>query len=248
MMSNLHKIGFIIATLACLGSLVLVWNYRLAEGETVGCVDGFQRGNITGYQSGYDVGYDEGYSEGKIVGYRKGSEDGYNEGYSEGYSLGYPQGETDGISSGRAKGLSDGMLVWDKSQGYLKGIVEGAKDYTIRDPTYQEVLDFIRFDKTDQIPSTESPYILSYEGYYDHVSSFKKNAFEAGYRCFWVNIKFPDSSLTKLVAFNTTDKEVVFIDPETDKFVSFSIGKPYWDRTQYNVAFDDTVISYDLIP
>lgn len=250
MVSNLHKIGFIVATLACLGGLVSIWNYRMAEGEKVGYIEGFNAGNSTGYQRGFDIGYDEGYSEGKTFGYSKGTVSGYDEGYIEGYRIGYPQGETDGFSSGRAKGLADGLLVWDKSQGYLKGIVDGAKGYMIRDPNYQEVLDFIKLDKTDQIPSEGSHfiYIISFEGYYDHVASFKKNAYEAGYRCFWVYIKFPDASVMELVAFNTTDRGMVFIDPKNDKFVSFSIGKPYWDRNLYDVKYDDTVVSYDLIP
>jgi len=248
--STIHKIGFIIALLICLGGLVNIWNIRLAEGEKIGYIDGFNAGNTTGYQRGFEQGYAEGYRKGKQVGNSKGSVDGYNKGYPEGYNTGYPLGETDGFSSGRTRGFADGSLVWDKSQGYLDGVRDGARGYTIRDPTHQEVLDFLKYDETDKIPSEESSFlsIISYEGYYDHVASFKKHAHEAGYRCLWVNIELPDSILSELVAFNTTDRGMVFIDPENDKIVTFSIGEPYWDRNLYDVRYDDTVVSYDLIP
>ena len=112
----------------------------------------------------------------------------------------------------------------------------------LRDPTYQEALQFIESDQTDQNLYKEE-YTCS-----DFATDFKNNALKAGYRCGYVLVFGPDWNHA-LNCFNTTDHGLVFIEPQEDEMVTLTIGQPYWDRTKYASPYDhgtynDTVTSF----
>lgn len=128
-----------------------------------------------------------------------------------------------------------------EAEGYLKGVIDGAgSGYNIRDPTYAEALAFITSDKTNEKSYDES-YLC-----WNFVADFKNNAFEAGYRAGNVFIEFPDSAHA-ITCFNTTDKGLIFVEPQDDQIVTVSVGRLYWDRTMYEVDYDDTVVRYEII-
>lgn len=126
--------------------------------------------------------------------------------------------------------------------GYIIGVKDGAgTGYDIRDPTYREVLQFIASDQTDKNQYNDTSYNCVH-----YTRDVKSNAFDLGYRCGSVYIEFPDSGHI-IVAFYTTDKAVIFIEPQTDQTVSLVIGQPYWDRTKYVISYDDTIVSYTIM-
>jgi len=174
-------------------------------------------GYNTGYNASFHTAYDLGYAQGYINGNLTGFELGYRSGNSSGYIEGY-------------------------NKGYLDGVVDGAgRGYNIRDPTYQEMLAFIALDKTD-----ENEYSESYTCFH-FTADVKSHAFEAGYRCGFVYIRFPDSAHA-IVCFNTTDRGLIFIEPQSDDIVTLAIGQPYWDRTKYlPPEYNDTVVSFTII-
>ncbi len=147
----------------------------------------------------------------------------YSTRYQEGYTHGYLQGNLTGYQ-----------------RGYIQGVSDGAgRGYDIRDPTFQEVLQFISSDRTDKNQYREENYTCV-----DFAADFKNNAMKAGYTCGYVYIQFPDSAHT-IVCFNSTDHRLVFVEPQIDEIMSLTLGRPYWDRTKYKAPdYNDTVVRF----
>ena len=166
----------------------------------------------------------------------------YNIGNSQGYQVGYNEGKQSGYEFGYSQGYNDGN-VSGYNVGYLKGVEDGVgRGYNIRDPTYQEVLTFIASDQTDKNQYNEENYTCA-----NFAADFKNHAFEAGYRCGYVLIEFPDAAHS-INCFNTTDKGLIFIEPQDDNIVSLTIGQPYWNRTIYeSPTYNDTIVRYTIV-
>lgn len=97
------------------------------------------------------------------------------------------------------------------------------RDYKIRDPTYQEALQFIYSDQTDKNQYTENYTCVNF------ASDFGNNALNKGYRCGRVIIEFQESRHA-IVCFNTSDNGLIFIEPQNDEIVTVSIEQPYSGR------------------
>ena len=113
-----------------------------------------------------------------------------------------------------------------------------ASGITLRNPTYLEAQEFVSTDKTDTHPYVVGTYTCA-----NFASDFRHNAQDAGYECGYVFVYFPDQQSHVLNCFNTTDRGLVFVEPQWDKFVNVTVGKPYFDG---NPALDDnyTVLWY----
>jgi len=232
---NLALAFCVILVLSFTGYMSYKYGYRL--GYARGYEAGFTDGNIDGYQRGYSEGNETGYQTGYKAGYNYGYSHGYDEGYNLGYNNGYSKGYNDGNLTGYQIGYESGF-----DDGYLKGVEDGAgRGYTIRDPTFQEVLNFIRIDKTDRNKYSENYTCINF------AADVKNNAFKAGYRCGLVYIRFPETAHT-IVAFNTTDEGIVFIEPQFDDIVILEIGKSYSKLNGYREPpYDDTILYYIII-
>ena len=249
--TSLIKI-ILVVLLACnIGMSIYIWGFRYSEGYEVGYLEGQE----SGHEQGYVVGQEEGYEEGNATGYSLGYNAGYSQGYFSGNESGYIQGVNVGFDEGKEEGYNEGFTKGNTTgysvgydEGYELGYNEGLEAvgvgyFYVRDPTYSEARKFIRHDKTDR-----QRYIPEKFECVDFVAMIKKNAFEAGYKCFYVAINFPEAGHA-IVAFNTTDKGLIFIEPQGDRIVSLEIEKPYWDRSIYEAPdYDDTVIRFILVP
>jgi len=183
------------------------------------CITLILVGAITAYTS-----YNFGYSIASSVGYEKGYNEGYVCGNLSGYEVGYDAGYLDGNSSGYETGYNS---------GYIQGVTDGAgRGYNIRDPTYQEALQFIALDQTDKNQYNEENYTCL-----NFAADFKINAFDAGYRCGFVFVEFAEGGHA-IVCFNTTDYGLIFVEPQNDNIVNLEIGQPYWD---------DIVVRYTIV-
>jgi hypothetical protein len=180
------------------------------------------------YGSGKTAGYDKGYSAGQDAGYSSGKTDGYNTGYTsgktDGYNTGYTSGKTDGYQEGMQAGLGHG--------------------YTIKDPTYAQALAFIKEDKTDGNKYVDPTYVCT------HFSrDVCNNAENKGLRCAFVELRYPDKTGHTIVAFNTTDKGLVYFEPQSDMIARPAIGKRYYQCQDLppgysgylTPAYDDTI-------
>ena len=103
------------------------------------------------------------------------------------------------------------------------------------DPTYQELINFIAADSTDQKRYEKGVYVCS-----DYAEDIHNNAEAAGIKAAWVSVDFEDECVGHACnAFNTTDKGLVFIDcTESDSWAHCEIGEEY---QPYALDFD---ISY----
>lgn len=157
--------------------------------------------------------------------------------------IGYSQTNQEAlIKEGWQQGYEAG-----KENGYDLGYNEGVKDgagsgYNIRDPTYQEMLTFLASDPTDK-------NIYNIENYtcQNFANDVINNAFNNGIKAGYVWVEFPEGAHA-LVCFQTTDKGLIYIEPQYDHEVSVIIGQKYFDRAIYEAPdYDDTIIRYGII-
>ncbi|MFC1804019.1 hypothetical protein ACFL0D_08670, partial [Thermoproteota archaeon] len=139
---------------------------------------GFEEGNASGYLLGLVVGEEMGYDSGYQTGFEVGDQDGYLDGYREGYSQGNIMGIENGHQTGFKEGLEKGAL----------GDFEGWGTF-VRNPTYNEVLEFIGEDETDEVEYIESEFECL-----DFCMMFRNNAFKKGYISYTVWIDFEGQS------------------------------------------------------
>lgn len=166
---------------------------------------GIGEGNASGYLLGLTVGEE--------IGYGVGNQDGYLDGYSKGYSQGNIIGIENGYQTGFKEGLEKGAL----------GDYEGWGTF-VRNPTYDEVLEFIGEDETDEMDYVEGEFECL-----DFCMMFRNNAFKKGYISYTVWIDFVGQSFGhSIIGFNTTDRGMIYLDPQLDYFVDLGVGVDYW--------------------
>jgi hypothetical protein len=114
--------------------------------------------------------------------------------------------------------------------------------YNLKDPTYKEMKDFLLQDETDT-----KPYQIDEHTCTDFSAEVNNNAEDAGIRCAAVYIIYPKTGHT-IVAFNTTDKGLIFIEPQFDEEVILIIGESYSAINNYKgQQVDDTIQRYRII-
>jgi hypothetical protein len=225
----------------------------LGTGGYFGYQAAYANGETTGYESGYSEGEDRGYSSGKVQGYEEGydigDEEGYSKGYTEGELSGYDTGYTIGSDAGYLEGYSKGQTD-GRETGYENGYTAGAADamehgYALRDPSYAEAVAFMNQDATSENEYDARDYGIYVCSHYSRDTNY--NAEIAGYRCAFVELRYSQSGHT-IIAFDTTDRGLVFFEPQSDELVEPEIGKRYYQcvipepgRYYPEPTFDDTI-------
>jgi hypothetical protein len=184
-------------------------------------------GDEAGYNQGYASGWEIGHSSGEQAGYTSGRD----EGYQEGYDVGYGQGETRGYD----EGYDDGMEA-----GFGHG-------YTLRDPTYEEAVAFMKKDKTNENEYNDADYGVYVCSHF--ARDVCNNAEAEGLRCAIVHLIFPEGLGHAIVAFDTIDEGLVYFEAITDEIVEPEIGKRYYQCIEPRPGFyylppeqDDTIM------
>ena len=103
-----------------------------------------------------------------------------------------------------------------------EGLMAG-HGYTIKDPTYRQMMSFIEDDDTDQ-----AKYVTGKYECVEFATDLCNNAEAAGIRCAYVSIRYPDGRGHAIVAFNTIDKGLIYIEPQYDDRVEIETGKPFY--------------------
>lgn len=121
--------------------------------------------------------------------------------------------------------------------------------YVLRDPTYREVSDFLARDETSEREYAENEYACV-----DFAADVKANAAGEGIRCAYVGIEHRGGSGHAIVAFDTTDAGLVFIEPQFDWEVELEIGRRYYQCVKappghYMATpdYDDTITRITVI-
>ncbi len=160
---------------------------------------GYEQGNRIGYETGYTNGNSAGYASGKQEGYNLGKDDGYTSGKNDGYTLGYATGRQEGYDNGYSSGETTG-----RKAGYEEGMQAGlGHGYTLRDPTYQEVITFLKEDRTDKNAYSSPSYVCSH-----FAMDVCNNAEAKGIRCAFVELRYTENGHA-IIAFNTVDKNII---------------------------------------
>jgi hypothetical protein len=168
----------------------------------------------------------------------------YNLGYGNGntasnsYNLGYGNGYTAGHRQGYATGFADGNIS-GYNFGYQAGMA--SRGFNIVDPTYQQMLSFMATD-TVHNNAYSSVYVC-----WNFCNDYVNEAFSVGWRCGFVYISFPDSA-HGVVCFNTTDRGIIFVEPQFNSIVKVAIGLSYWSGNGFTlVTYNDTIVNLGVI-
>jgi hypothetical protein len=106
-------------------------------------------------------------------------------------------------------------------------------------PTYSEAQQFVASDKTSSHPYIEGSYTCV-----NFATDFRNNALRAGYECGYAFVYFPSNQSHALDCFNTTNRGLVFVEPQWDKFVNITVGKPYQNGNLTVSVNNNTVLWY----
>ncbi|MEM3467071.1 MAG: hypothetical protein QW566_11425 [Candidatus Jordarchaeales archaeon] len=166
---------------------------------------------------GLNIGRMQGSSEAYSAAYQHARNEVYNEAWGAGYVEGFREGNRTGFDQGHQLGKGEGY-----EEGYRRGVEDGAgRGVTLRDPTYGEVEDFVKLDKTDELRYSPEGYT-----FLDLAAKFKANAMTSGFRC-GLTIFLIDNGVAALNCFNTTDKGMVYIEPWSDRIFTVRPGEFY---------------------
>ncbi len=104
-----------------------------------------------------------------------------------------------------------------------------------RNPTYAQALQFVASDKTESHMYLAGVYLCG-----NFSADFQENALKAGFNCGYVTLFFVDDTKHALNSFSTTDRGVIFIEPQTDEIVSVNVGEIYrgsaWNLQVHNAT------------
>ena len=117
--------------------------------------------------------------------------------------------------------------------------------YDLHDPTYIEIRDFIRTDKTDEIPYENDTFDCEH-----FAQLLNNNSKDHGIRCAYVVLYFYGTNGGHaIIGFNTVDRGMVYVEPQSDEWVeNLVIGNDYWTdcvvplgNYEYKEAPNDTI-------
>ena len=177
------------------------------------------------YSQIYDVRYQEGYKGQYDIGY----EQSYKKGFDEAYNKAYDEAYENGLETGYKEGL--------------------ATRVDLHNPTYKELLLFLRRDRTDSKRYIEGEYDCS-----DFSAEVNNNAEFDGIRAAYVIIYYPQLPGHAIVAFQTVDKGLIFIEPISDETVKLVVGKRYYKCIEPKPGYyykkpshDDTIVEIQIV-
>ncbi|MBM3166099.1 MAG: hypothetical protein FJZ94_01420 [Chloroflexi bacterium] len=165
----------------------------------------------------------------------------YNYGQHIGYSSGYQSGHQATLSQTDAQIQAKQT---DYQAGYEAGRQAALKDtsnrFSLRNPTFQEMLELLARDKTSEHKYIPGEYVCV-----DFSHEVNNNAEAQGIRCAVVDIFYPEGKGHTIVAFETTDKGLQFVEPQFDHLVTVEVGKSYSQANGYKTPpGDDTILRY----
>jgi hypothetical protein len=162
-----------------------------------------------------------------ISGYQKGNEASFNRAYSQGKDEGYQTGYQSGYQA-----VYKPSLEQKTSDGY-----------TLRNPTYQEMKTFMSQDPTNANTYMEDKYVCV-----DFAAAVSNNAEAKGIRCAVVDIFYPDGYGHTIVAFDTTDRGLIYVEPQFDQEVKLVVGKSYSQINNFTAPpRNDTIKRYLVV-
>ncbi len=121
--------------------------------------------------------------------------------------------------------------------------------HVLINPTYTNMLAFIASDNTDKIQYQANKFEC-----WDFAADVINHAASQSIRCAIVMIDLNSTDGHAIVGFNTTDKGMVYIEPQSDELVQLKVGGRFYQqkvtKPGYYYAppnYDDTVVRFKLV-
>jgi len=162
-------------------------------------------------------------------------DDGYNQGYAQTYDVAYQEAYSGAYQKGHDKGYEIGV------EGHKEGLATLVELYN---PTYKELKEFLAGDKTDSNLFIKGEYVC-----FDFAAELNNNAEANGIRAAYVRIHSKEWGHA-VAAFETVDRGLVFIEPQSDKDVEMVVGEPYpWQSAGADrpAKYDDAIDEIQII-
>lgn len=116
--------------------------------------------------------------------------------------------------------LSPLLISGDNISSY-SNVISGNQTYEIKNPTFEEVKDFILKDTTSQ-----NKFVLNKYECRHFATDVNNNADAAGIRCAFVLLCYRNGQHA-VVGFDTTDRGMIYIEPQTDAAIQPEVGGKY---------------------
>lgn len=101
--------------------------------------------------------------------------------------------------------------------------LESGNSYELHDPDYWEVETFISQDTTDEKNYYDESFNCA-----DYAQEVNNNAEELGIRCAFVLINLSGPVGHAIVAFNVTNRGIIYYEAMNDRKPNLQVGKDYW--------------------
>lgn len=160
----------------------------------------------------------------------------YQKAYAQTYEVGYQEAYEEAYRKGYGKGYEIGLGIGSK-----EGV---ATRVELRNPTYTELKEFLASDPTDSNPYISGEYVC-----FEFATEVNNNAEANGIRAAYVRLRFEEWAHA-VVAFETVDRGLVFIEPQSDMDVELVVGKPYpWQASGAirTTKYDDAILDIQII-
>lgn len=169
-----------------------------------------------------------------FLGYARGHQNSNEGNNTQAYSQGKNEGYQAGYQSGLQAGYKPGSATAEQNT---------ANKYIVRNPTYQEMKTFLAQDPTNNKVYVENKYVCV-----DFAAAVKNNAETKGIRCAVVDIFYPDGYGHTVVAFDTTDRGLIYVEPQFDQEVKLTVGRSYSQLNDFTSApRDDSIQRYLVV-
>lgn len=162
--------------------------------------------------------------------------DAYDYGYAQTFDVTYQEAREEAFDRGYSKGYE--ISLKSASAEPVSRLVE------THNPSYSELLAFLADDKTDAKPYIDGEYVC-----FDYAAELNNNADAKGIQAAYVRLRSEDWGHA-VVAFETVDKGLVYIEPQSDTEVSLVLGKPYpWRQVGATspLGSSDLILGIELI-
>lgn len=162
--------------------------------------------------------------------------DAYDYGYAQTFDATYQQARNQAFDKGYSKGYE--ISQGSSSDQPVSRLVE------THNPTYSELMAFLAADKTDSNPYVDGHYVC-----FDYAAELNNNADAAGIQAAYVRLRSNEWGHA-VVAFETVDRGLIYIEPQSDAEVKLVTGQPYpWRDVGATSPFSasDPILQIELI-
>lgn len=164
----------------------------------------------------------------------------FDHSYSRGYAQTYDVTHQEAYGTAYDKGFG---------KGYEIGLETGSKEVVatrvrLRNPTYSELQEFLAGDETNS-----NEYITGEYTCFDFAAELNNSADASGIRAAYVRLRAKEWAHA-VVAFETVDRGLIFIEPQSDRDVDLVVGKiyPWWQVGATSpLGYNDPLVEIQII-